>query len=225
MTKKTVLAVIPARKGSKRIPGKNTKLFNNKPLIEWTIEAALSCPQITEIIVTTDDEQILAMKEKFPEINFLRRPDSLCEDSTPGITPVLHAMQNAVGSHDTVLLLQPTSPLRTDRHITEALECFAEAKAEKLISARLCSDNLNHVVIESETGLKLLIKDTPFAKKAWVVNGAIYLAKWQSFVRDQNFIDSNTIVYEMPVRFSIDIDTNEDWAAALEAANGNITNG
>ena len=108
----SILALIPARGGSKGIPGKNIKKLNGKPLIAWTIEVAKTISEIDRIVVSTDDNKIAKIaKQCGADVPFLR-PFDLAQDNTPGIATVLHAIENIPEYYDEVLLLQPTSPLR-----------------------------------------------------------------------------------------------------------------
>jgi N-acylneuraminate cytidylyltransferase len=107
-----LLALIPARGGSKGVPRKNIKLLNGKPLVAWTIDAAKQATCINKIVVTTEDKEIAAIAQQLgAEVPFMR-PAELAADDTPGIAPVLHAIE-LLPEFDWVLLLQPTSPLRS----------------------------------------------------------------------------------------------------------------
>ena len=125
------LAIITARGGSKGLPGKNIKLMAGKPMIVWTIEAARQAQSVARVCVSTDDAAIASVSRDWgAEVPFLR-PVELARDDTPGIAPVLHAvkwMEEHEGYRpDYVMLLQPTSPLRTAQDITSATE-LAESK-------------------------------------------------------------------------------------------------
>ena len=91
--KPSVLAVIPARAHSKRIPGKNRKDFLGKPLIHWSIDTALSAQCVSQVTITTDDDKILEYAKQYPHVDFVKRPDELALDSTPGVDPIMHLMQ------------------------------------------------------------------------------------------------------------------------------------
>ncbi len=109
-----VVAIIPARKGSKRLPGKNKRELCGKPLIEYTIEETLKCAFIDEIIITSDDIDILGISHKYlwKKIRFSNRPEKLAQDDTPIDDVVLHELET-YSDLTTVILLQPTTPLRT----------------------------------------------------------------------------------------------------------------
>ena len=131
---KTVLAIIPARGGSKGVPRKNIKNLCGKPLITWTIEEALKSKYIDRLVVSTEDEEIAEISRKHgAEIPFLR-PIELAKDDTPGIEPLLHCIywlkNNENYSPDYVCTLQCTSPFRNSKHIDEALELLIKEKGE-----------------------------------------------------------------------------------------------
>ncbi|CAA7603172.1 3-deoxy-manno-octulosonate cytidylyltransferase [Acididesulfobacillus acetoxydans] len=136
MAQTRILGIIPARGGSKGIPRKNIRLLGGKPLLAWTIEAALEAGCLDRLILTTEDEEIAAVGRKYGcEVPFLR-PAELAQDSTPGIEPVLHALRWLAEREgyrpDYVLLLQPTSPLRRAEQIRE---CAARMLAKQFGSS------------------------------------------------------------------------------------------
>jgi CMP-N,N'-diacetyllegionaminic acid synthase len=110
---KTILGIIPARGGSKGIPRKNLIIFGGKPLMAWTIEAGLQSHYIDRLILSSEDEEIIAVAREWGcEVPFIR-PAELSRDDTPGIEPVIHAIKTLKTSYDYIILLQPTSPLRS----------------------------------------------------------------------------------------------------------------
>ena len=134
-----ILGLIPARGGSKGIPHKNSKLLGGKPLIAYSIEAALASAQLTSVLVSTDDEGIAEVSRQFgAQVPFLR-PAALAQDHSPTIDTVVHALQyyRATGEdYDAVCLLQPTSPFRTAQDIQLAVSAFRQAGTESHFSAR-----------------------------------------------------------------------------------------
>ena len=113
-----IVAIIPARSGSKGIPNKNLKDVGGKPLICWSIEAAIQSKYINKIVVTSDGDDILEISSKYEEVTALKRPERLAQDNTPTTPVVTHALESLAIDQDTfeyLILLQPTSPLRTDR--------------------------------------------------------------------------------------------------------------
>jgi CMP-N,N'-diacetyllegionaminic acid synthase len=132
----TLLAIIPARGGSKGVPGKNLRSIAGKPLIAWSIEQALAAKSVSEVVVTTDSEDIAEVARQFgASVPFLR-PAELATDSAPTEPTMLHAlleMEKGRGRFDQVLLLQPTSPLRLPGTLDNAFAAFLTAKADSLL--------------------------------------------------------------------------------------------
>ena len=212
-----VLAVIPARGGSKGIPRKNIKILGGKPLIAWTIEAALKAPGINRLIVSTEDEEIAAVAEQFgAEVPF-KRPIAIAQDDTPGLDPVLHAIENSPGS-DWVLLLQPTSPLRSVDDIEGIIKLCQEKGASSAVSvAEVGKHPFWMYQRSSDMRLQPLIpnrgeitrrQDLP---SVYALNGALYLARTDWLIGNQGFIGPETLGYVMPVERSVDLDTPLDW--------------
>lgn len=212
-----VLAVIPARGGSKGIPRKNVKILGGKPLIAWTIEAALKAPGINRLIVSTEDEEIAAVAEQFgAEVPF-KRPIAIAQDDTPGLDPVLHAIENSPGS-DWVLLLQPTSPLRSVDDIEGIIKLCQEKGASSAVSvAEVSKHPFWMYQRSSDMRLQPLIpnrgeitrrQDLP---SVYALNGALYLARIDWLIGNQGFIGPETLGYVMPVERSVDLDTPLDW--------------
>lgn len=215
--KSTVLAIVPARADSKRIPGKNTKEFLGKPLIQWAIEAGVAADSVTDVVVTTDDEKILALAPKYSEVEFIRRPPELAKDTTPGVDPVLHLMRSYAQSYDYVVLLQPTSPLRTATHIDTAFAALVKSGKDQLVSVKKLTDPLAHIVYcEGETleFLKATCSQIPDEKNLRVLNGAIYISKWQTLIEKKSFLGAGVEMFEMDEFFSVDIDFPADWRRA-----------
>jgi len=127
---KTFLAIIPARGGSKRLPRKNLLDLCGKPLIAWSIEAALKSKYISKVIVSSDEEEILNIAKEY-KADFIKRPDELASDTATTFDALKHTLEN-VEKYDYVVLLQPTSPLRDEKHIDEAIELL-ELKKEILL--------------------------------------------------------------------------------------------
>ena len=134
---KKILAIIPARGGSKRLPRKNILNLAGKPLIAWTIEAALGSKYIDDVIVSTDDNEISTVAKKYgAKVPFIR-PDKFSSNHASSISVVLHAIeffQKADERYDYVVLLQPTSPLRTVKNIDESIELLQQKKCDAIVS-------------------------------------------------------------------------------------------
>lgn len=214
-----ILAIIPARKGSKGIPSKNTKLICKKPLVTWTIEAAQKSKYINKIIVSTDCQKVKAIAESY-NINVPRlRPDNLSTDSASSDDVIKHELKERK-NFDIVCMLQPTSPLRDFKDIDEAFEKFFKLNANALVS--VCKDNHSPYWSFEINGsyLKTLFPDKKINKRrqelpeTYKLNGAIYIARIDFYRKNSSFLSNKTIPYIMPFNKSIDIDTNEDFNIA-----------
>jgi len=216
------LVVIPARGGSKGLPGKNIKPLLGKPLIHYTIEAARQIFEDSQIMVSTDDESIKETVEQLGlKVPFIR-PSELATDNSTSFEVLMHAIQYAETNQyypDTLILLQPTSPLRNNIHIKEALQLF-QKEVEMVVSVKETTSNPYYVLFEeNENGFLDKSKMGNFTRrqdcpKVWEYNGAIYIIDIQS-LKKQNSLNFNKVIkYEMDERSSVDIDTEMDWMIA-----------
>jgi N-acylneuraminate cytidylyltransferase/CMP-N,N'-diacetyllegionaminic acid synthase len=220
---KTILAIIPARGGSKGIPHKNIKNLKEKPLIAWTIKESLKSKYIDKLVVSTEDKEIAEISKKYgAEIPFLR-PAGLALDSTPGIDPILHAIKwfkNRNCNFDYVMCLQCTSPFRTYAQIDEAIENLFRKDADSIVS--VCKSEITPYWMKKIENGKLkdfLDEDVFYARrqdapKAYRLNGAIYMAKTQLLLNIKNWYTENTMPYVMDEISSIDIDNILDFKFA-----------
>ena len=211
----SLLALIPARGGSKGIPRKNIRELCGKPLIAWTIEVAQKSKYIDRLVVSTEDEEIAEIARSYgAEVPFLR-PAELSRDETPGMDPVLHALEQLPG-YDWVLLLQPTSPLRSSKDIDGIIRlCYSEMKpAVSVCEQPKHPQWMYHI---SKRGCLQPFVDAPLISrrqelsKVFALNGALYLAQTKWFNRTRNFITDETLGYVMPIERSVDIDNPLDW--------------
>lgn len=215
---KKILAIIPARGGSKGVPRKNIKMLAGKPLIAWTIEEAKQSRFIDRCIISTEDEEIKKVAEIWGgELPFMR-PAELAQDDTPGIEPVLHAITMIPG-YDFVVLLQATSPLRTMEDIDGAIACCLENDCESCVSMteaenspywmyRMDEKDRLKPVLEIEAGKSYQRQVLP---KVYRLNGAVYVASVDFLQRQHDFIGDDTIGYIMPSERSYDIDSLADF--------------
>lgn len=214
---KSVLAVVPARGGSKGVPGKNIRILAGKPLIAWTIDAARNCSHIDRLIVSSDDETVIRVAESFGcEAPFVR-PADLATDETPGVLPVLHAVESLPG-YDIVVLLQPTSPLRSATDIDGCLRFMAAGALESVASVAECPES-PYWMYSLEDGQKLkpiISTATPILRRqdappAYSLNGAIYAVEVSWLERERSMVAPGvTAGFVMPRERSIDIDTEFD---------------
>jgi CMP-N,N'-diacetyllegionaminic acid synthase len=214
---KKILAIIPARGGSKGIPKKNIKPLKGKPLMAWTIEEAKKSKLLDKIIVSTDDEEIMNVAKKWgAEVPFLR-PSELAQDDTPGIAPVLHALEY-FSDYEYVVVLQPTSPLRLAEDIDEAIYLCEKNKSNFCVSvteSKIIPDWMfrinNRGILEPLNSNREIPYQRQMAEKVYVLNGAIYVGKKEPLIEKQSFLTPETIPYIMPNIRSIDIDDMDDF--------------
>lgn len=208
-----VLAVIPARGGSKGIPRKNVRLMNGKPLISYSIENAKSCSLITDIVVTTDDEEILGIANLF-NVNSIERKEELAGDKItldPVINDAVVKMEQIRRvKYDAVITLQPTSPLLKNTTLYEALESFSKSGKDTYISA-VNNPHLTWSVNESgyfpNYQKRLNRQELP---PNYIETGAFFITK-RKFVTPNSRMGHDVSIYEVPKDESVDIDTTSDW--------------
>lgn len=214
-----IFALIPARGGSKGIPGKNVKLIAGKPLIVWTIEAALRSSFIDAVVVSTDDPAIAEVARcAGAQVPFMR-PTELAQDETPGMGPALHALDQ-LPKYDSLLLLQPTSPLRTTEDIDACLVLATQQHAPSVVS--VCEADTHPYWtyrLGKDQALERFVDAAPIARRqdlpqVFALNGALYFAHAKWLRRNGTFINRETIAYVMTRERSIDIDTPLDWKFA-----------
>lgn len=216
---RNVLGVITARGGSTGLRRKNILPFNGKPLIGWTIEAATKSKYIDRLILSSDDEEIISVAERFGcEVPFRRLPE-LATDEASSILVLCDALRRCPG-FQYVVLLQPTSPLRSAEDIDAALESCTGLAAPACVSVCVASEN-PFWMFNAEEGRRLsplISQDLPLrrqdAPKVLSLNGAVYVAEVEWFLREQKFIAPETVYYEMPPERSVDVDTELDLSLA-----------
>ena len=217
------LVIIPARGGSKRLPGKNIMQLNGKPLIHFTIEAAKEVFGISQICISTDDRTIKEIAEKTGvNIPFLR-PEHLATDTADTREVLVHAHQfyrdELNYDADVIVLLQPTSPFRTEKHISEALQLFDYA-VDQVISVKETDVNPYFLHFEEdENGFLKKVLNKSYTRKqdcptVYEINGAIYIINTVSLYKRDTLIFDKTRKYVMDKRSSIDIDDLLDFKFA-----------
>ena len=229
--KPTVLGVVTARAGSNGIPGKNTRRLAGKPLIAYTIEAALASGAFERLILSTDDEEAARIgRELGCEVPFMR-PAELCADDTPHLPVMQHAvawMRDEQGYRpDWVMILMPTSPLRQAVHIAESVALAVRSGADSVVSVDEMPAHFNPMralTIDAGGWARLLVGDRPVKRRpvrrqdlpnAWVFNGAIYLFR-TSLLSDPiepSLYGDKVAAYVMPAPCGSNIDEPGDWAA------------
>lgn len=216
-----VLAIIPARSGSKRLPGKNAKLLAGKPLIAHTINAALQSSCCDEIVVSTDCQEIADISLNYGATVPWLRPNELAKDSSDVIFAVIDLLErySKIGRFfDSVILLQPTSPFRKSVTIRKAVEMHQET-GNSVVSINKVSfkpswyreidKDGNLTKVDAFLNNQENIDDSPIYK----LNGAIYIASTEQIITNKTFYSEPTkaLLIESQSE-SIDIDTSMDWA-------------
>jgi CMP-N,N'-diacetyllegionaminic acid synthase len=214
-----ILGLIPARGGSRAIPRKNIKRLNGKPLIAWTIEAALRSNSLGSVVVSTDDEEIARIAAELgAEVPFMR-PRELARDDSPSIDLVLHALDQLPG-FESVVLLQPTSPLRTTEDIDGCIELASDRGALSVVSVSPVGTHpfLMYRLGENQR-LEKLVYGPPVSRRqdlppVFALNGAVYFAGAEWLRQYRTFVSGDSIGYVMPAERSVDLDTLLDWQLA-----------
>lgn len=217
------LIVIPARGGSKGVPGKNIKLLNGKPLIQYTIEVAQALFDKELICISTDDEKIKSTVEQLGQSVPFLRPDFLATDTAGTYEVLLHALDfyevEKKYNADTLILLQPTSPFRTSEHLKEALDLYNQ-DLDMVVSVKETKANPYYLLFEEDTqGFLKKSKEASFNRrqdcpKVWELNGAIYIINIKSLREKPIHLFEKRKKFEMDEMSSHDIDTIYDWKLA-----------
>ncbi len=202
------IGIIPARAGSKRCPGKNTRLLGDKPLISWTIEHAQKSKLLDRVIVTSDDVAVRNICQK-SNVQFINRPQELASDNATSAEVVMHTLGNITDKFSHIVLLQPTSPFRNSEHIDESIKLCIDNNARSCVSFVENHDFSKQTYAYKQPHLNVR---QGFSLR---LNGAIYISEVKRFQESQEFVDKTTIPYIMTVSHSIDIDTEEDFNSAF----------
>ncbi len=223
---KKILALIPARGGSKGLPGKNIKELRGKPLIGWSIDHAKNSKYVDRVIVSTDATDIAEVSKKFgADVPFMR-PSELATDTATSTDVILHCLSWIKDiekmEYDCLILLQPTSPLRNSKHIDEAIEkFFSDDRARSLVSVTKVKKSPFWMRTVNKDGFldNFLKDDKTYSRRqdlpdVFVLNGAIYLIRPKDFASCKGFSTPFTSFYEMDDHSSIDIDDKYDFILA-----------
>jgi CMP-N-acetylneuraminic acid synthetase len=221
-----ILAIIPARGGSKGVPDKNIKLLNGKPLLGYTAEIALQSQYLAEVIVSTEDEKIREVAKSLGlKVPFIR-PMVLAQDNTPTIDVIIHALEwykNQTIFFDAVCLLQITSPFRTLDFLDKAIEKFMASDCDSLVSVQKVPHEYNpHWTFEvnTEGNLKIATGETEVIPRrqelptAYHRDGSIYITKTAVLLKEHSLYGKSTAFIESEPDFYVNIDSMEDWEKA-----------
>ena len=221
------IAIIPARGGSKGIPRKNVRLLAGKPLIAYTIEAVLKSKYIKQVLVSTDDSEIMDVSKEYGA-DVIKRPNEFAQDNSPTIDTVLHVLESLETeeeSIDIVVLLQPTSPLRNTEDINCSMELFIKNEPESLISVCEAEHppfwyfSVENSYLKPLFGVEYLNTRRQDLPKTFMPNGAVYISRPEHLIKYRSFYCQKVIPYLMPMQRSIDIDTEIDFNLATMMLN------
>lgn len=222
-----ILGLIPARGGSKGIPNKNRKELGGKPLLQYTIEAALGSKLLTDIAFSSEDETLIQLAKNLGvEVPF-KRPAHLASDAAGSLEVVQHALAILATKqkhYDAVCLLQVTTPFRSSEEIDAAITKFWTADSDSLISVQKVPHQYNpHWVFEVAndnlqiaTGEDHIIKRRQDLPNAYIRDGAIYITKSDVLMEKHSFFGSSISHIELDPERYVNIDTPEDWQKAEE---------
>jgi len=218
------LAIIPARGGSKGLPRKNIKLLAGIPLISYTITEALRCHCFDKIVVSTDDTEIAQISRGY-DSEVMMRPKELADDKTPIVDTIFHVL-SILEKEETyipeyIVVLQPTSPLRSSCDIKAAINLFLDnPDCDSVVSVAKCEHPITWTM-NIKNGYLISSFDITYLKKrrqenlaSYMPNGALYVTSSESLNKNQSFYSNKTIAYVMPAERSIDIDTEYDFMIA-----------
>lgn len=221
MGKGNILGIIPARGGSKRIPGKNKKLLAGKPLVCYAIEAAIQSLKLTHIVLSTDDEDILKIGRKYPDLTVIKRPLEIAGDEAPAISYVKHALHVLDHEFDLTVIIQPTSPLTSPADIDNTISLLQENVGDSAVSIM----KLDHAIhpfkmktldgsslrpfIEDEKG-RMAFHELP---DIFVRNCSVYVSS-MGVINEGRIIGDQCLGYEMPRNRSVDINDPIDFEFA-----------
>ena len=219
-----ILSLIPARGGSKRLPGKNVRPLGGKPLVVWSIDGVKNIPEICDILVSTDDPDIADVCEEAGAYVPWLRPAELATDTASSVDAAIHALdwyEAEKGSVDGLLLLQPTSPFRTRATVQQGIELFGKHGHQPVLGVsptqthpmwmlKMEGDYL--VPFMQEHGIGTRSQNLP---SAYVVNGSFYLISPSELRACRSFVGSKTIPLLIePPQEAVDIDTEWDFRMA-----------
>lgn len=223
-----ILALITARGGSKRLPGKNVRVLGGKPMIVWSIDVVKDIPEICDILVSTDDPTIASICTKAGAFVPWIRPAELATDTASSVDVALHALdwyEAEKGAVDGLLLLQPTSPFRTKETVRKGINLFVKNSQQPVLAVSLTHTHPmwtfrieNHYLKPFMVGHKFDVRSQDLPP-AYVVNGNLYLVPPSILRSERSFIGPHALplLIESP-KEALDIDVEWDWSMALAIA-------
>jgi len=227
---KKVLGLLTARGGSKSLPRKNILSAGGKPLLAWSIEAAQQSKYIDRLVLSSDNEEIISVGKSYGcDVPFIR-PDFLASDEASSYDVAIHALESIEEQFDILVLLQPTSPLRTEQDIDNCIDLstktgscvsIVESSKSPYWMYRVYEKDRMEPILNSEKAI-LRRQDSP---KIYMLNGAVYAVNCQWLYKNGAFIGDQTVPYIMPYDRSLDIDNEQDFQIFKMIVNKKLLNG
>jgi CMP-N-acetylneuraminic acid synthetase len=222
--KPRVLAVIPARGGSKRLPRKNIMCIAGHSMIAYSIYAAKESENITDLVISSEDDEILEVAKQYGASMLIKRPKELATDNVRNISVVSHALKKMEADnrhkYDMIVLLQPTSPVRSSRQIDQAIEKLWKSKLDSLASVKGPFQKKDPIIkkINKKGEMVAYCQDseTNQSEPFYVYNAALYIVKRDYFVEEEKFISDKQVPLVMDKYHSIDVDEMADFIVAEE---------
>ena len=217
-----VLAIIPARGGSKGIPGKNLKKIAGRPLIDYTLEVASSCNSLSKIVLSSDSQLILDRADDFPGVTTHLRDQGIAGDKSPVSETIKAVLESSDDDFDAIMLLQPTSPLRKESDIEEAINSLISRPDANSVISVIAMDDVHPARMYWSNEQKVLVPILPEYEKhrrqdipkAMYRNGSLYLVRTQSFRVTNQVMVEPAIPHEMPYEHWLNIDDKRDLLIA-----------
>lgn len=217
------LGIVPARGGSKRVPRKNLRPLGGRPLVAWSLEAATRARGLAQVVLSSDDEEILSLAARFPSAVALRRPDDISSDTAPALTYVEHALdarrEAGEDAYDAVVIVQPSSPFTTPEDIDAVIALLDRTQADSAVSVMQVDHATHPLKMKRMDGDKLL----PYLEeergrmsehelpKVFVRNGSVY-ASLRRTIEAGSILGADSRGYVMPRERSVDINDELDLA-------------
>lgn len=219
---KKVLAIVPARAGSKGLPGKNVRPFRGKPLLQWSVEHGLSSRCVDKIVVSTDSEEFADVARKCGAAVPFLRPEFLASDTATSVDVILHAvdfLEERGEFFDILTLLEPTSPLRAPEDIDNALELLlSESEAESVVSVSRTEAHHPAFLMQmmGDKFLKPYLSDFKVIRRQeitplYFLDGTVYVSRIEALRRRRSFYHERTLGYEVPKYKSFEVDDLDDF--------------
>ena len=221
-----ILGIIPARGGSKGVPGKNIKLLEGKPLLQYTSDVAKASKYLSKIVLSSDDDKIIELGKILGLDVPFKRPNNLAQDKSPTLPVIMHALDFYADQgefFDAVCLLQVTSPFRTIEFLETAIETFLENDTDSLVSVIEVPHEYNpHWVFEADdkgvlhisTGESEIISRRQDLPRAFHRDGSVYLTKTEVLKNQKSLYGKSISYIESSKKTYVNIDTLEDWDKA-----------